>query len=316
MRLVNTRLLKEDVLFRASEPLTGSAWNSKTVDYLNRVYGTLAAGASEFLPEYIEDWWWMRLQGVLNLEPTYRTGTVQVTKGSTAITFSPAPSMSLQGRRLKVQGHPDLSIIETHTAGITTAALDEPYTGPSATTSFDAMKVVYTLDAAVECLISPIIGFRDSNRISGMPPEQMDDLFPLRTLEPGEPVAFTLENDTTVRFSHGGRVDGLQMRVEYRYRPILDELEDSVDSIPVIPIKWRHLLSDMALVYVFLDKNDDRSNATALAARTGLAAMLKENRRKNIKIDKYVGHIFPRAAGQPNTRDNLRQTSSGVTFDF
>jgi hypothetical protein len=50
----------------------------------------------------------------------------------------------------------------------------------------------------------------------------------------------------------------------------------------------------MALVYVLLDKNDDRSNAAALGARTGLAAMLKENRRRSVKIDQNAGHIKPR----------------------
>ena len=45
MPLSNTRELKEDVLFRAGESLTGSAWNTKVIDYLNRVYRTLASGA-------------------------------------------------------------------------------------------------------------------------------------------------------------------------------------------------------------------------------------------------------------------------------
>jgi hypothetical protein len=88
------------------------------------------------------------------------------------------------------------------------------------------------------------------------------------------------------------------MRIEYRYRKIVDDLVDDVNSIPIVPLEWRHLLSDMALTYVMLEKNDDRSNAIALSARTGLAAMLKENRRQLTKMGgKFTGKIMPRQTG-------------------
>jgi hypothetical protein len=55
-----------------------------------------------------------------------------------------------------------------------------------------------------------------------------------------------------------------------------------------------HILGDMALTYLLIDKNDDRSNAVALSARTGLAAMLKENRRRLAKMDPNIGRIITR----------------------
>jgi hypothetical protein len=311
----NTRELKEDVLFRASEPgSSASQWNIPVVDYLNRVYRTLVAGASEFLPEYVEDWWWMRREGAFVLEPSYRTGTVAVVQNSDGITFSPAPGSSLAGRRLRVREHPDIFIIQTHTAGLAAATLDLPYTGRTGSFEFDAMKVMYELPEAVEEIISPIVFYRDRSNLFGLPPDRMDQLYPLRSLEPGTPEAFSLENTRTLRVSHGGRTDGYSMRVDYRYRPVVEILEDTEDSIPIVPLQWRHLLADMALVYVMLDKNDDRSNATALAARTGLAAMIKENRRKYNKMDQYAGHIFPR--GGPVGDRNMRRTENGAMFDF
>lgn len=315
MPLANARELKEDVLFRASEPLTGSQWDAKTMDYLNRVYRTLSTGASEFLPEYVEDWWWMRQEGNLLLEPAYQTGTLSLVNGSAAVTFSPAPAASMAGRRLRIKSSvapPDLFIIQAHTAGLGPATLDTVYTGETnVAATFDAMKTEYTLSALVQVLMSPIVAFQGTDRIYGIAPERMDELFPLSRLRPGVPEAFALEDERTVRFSHGGRNDGKQMRVEYRYRPFVTDLTDSLLSIPLVPTQWMHVLSDMALVYVLLDKNDDRSNAAALGARTGLAAMLKENRRRAVKMDYLAGHIAPRQRRWGSNRGPLR-TESGL----
>jgi hypothetical protein len=313
--LANARELKQDVLFRASEPLTGSQWDAKVMDYLNRVYRTLSTGASEFLPEFVEDWWWMRQDAVLMLEPNYNTGLVAVTQGSTSITFTPAPASSLAGRRLRVKPSgtrtPDLYVIAAHTGGAGAATLDGNYTSDTnAAAPFDAMKTEYTLAAAVQVLMSPIVVFQEPNRLYGISPERMDELFPLARLVPGIYQAFALENEQVVRFSHGGRNDGKQTRAEYRYRPFITDLTDSTGSIPLVPTQWMHVLSDMALVYVLLDKNDDRSNAAALGARTGLAAMLKENRRRAVKIDYRAGHIAPRQTR--NLRRGPLRTDSGL----
>ena len=83
MALLSGRDLKEDVLFRASEPVTGtSQWDEKAMDYINRAYNTLSSGASEFLPEYIEDWWWLRGSGSMLLDPVHQDGTITLTDGT------------------------------------------------------------------------------------------------------------------------------------------------------------------------------------------------------------------------------------------
>jgi hypothetical protein len=136
--------------------------------------------------------------------------------------------------------------------------------------------------------------FADREQVMGMTPERMDELYPISRLTVGVPEAFALENETQIRFSHGGDDEGRFLRVEYDYRPKVVDLTDSPTSIPLVPSQWMHLLADFALVYIMMDKNDDRSNAVALAGRTGLGAMLKENRRRLIKIDKNAGKIIVR----------------------
>jgi hypothetical protein len=293
--LSNTKELKEDVLFRASEPLVGSKWDTKVIGYLNRCYRTLATGASEFLPEYVEDWWWLRGTDVLNLDPVYSDGGVNLTKNSTAVTFNPAPPDSLVGRRLVMEGFPDIPIISAHVAGNVSAVIDKPWTGDDIISGpFEAMKTVYTLSTAVQVITGPMSVFRDHERIHGMSPERMNELYPLARLSAGVPAAFCLETETQIRFSHGGDSEGDYIRVEYNYRPKVVDLTDNLTSIPLVPAQWMHLLTDMALVYMLLDKNDDRSNAVALAARTGLGAMLKENRRRSAKVDATAGKIITR----------------------
>lgn len=314
MPYASTRDLKEDVLFRAGEELTGSNWDGKVIDYLNRVQRSLCSGASEFLPEYVEDWWWLRESGVLTLIPAVTTGTVALTQGSAAITFSSPPALSSQGYRLRVAGHPEIFSILTHAGGVGAATLDSVYTGPTLPlAAFTLMKVEYDLDAAVASITGPMIGFRYNPSIEGLSPERMDVMWPLGELTTGIPQAFALEDNDRVRFSHGGRTDGFSMRVEYRYRPKVTELIDSTGDFSIVPLEWRHILSDMALTHVMLDKNDDRSNAIALAARTALAGMLKENRRRIPKMSGNAGAIFPRQhnMGWGSQRGPLR-TESGL----
>lgn len=313
MPYISTRDLKLDVLHRVSEGQNSTDYGEKAVDYLNRTYNTLCAGASEFLPEYVDDWWWLRRKAVLTLPPVKSVGTIAVIQDSASATLTNAPADSVVGYRLQIEGHSESYEILSHTAATTALTLDSPYTGlTSAASAYKLMKVTHQLDAEVQALISPMFGYRGESKIIGISPERMDEEFPIPRLQTGVPEAFALEDERTIRFSHGGRTDGQSMRVEYRYRPIVEPLVDSSNSIPLIPLHWRHILSDMAVTYIFLDKNDDRSNAIALAARTGLAGMLKENRRRLAKMGGgTLGLIRPRAGGRYNYRGPLR-TEAGL----
>jgi hypothetical protein len=290
----NTRQIKEDVLFRGGEPIAGSQFDAKVVDYINRVYFAIASGASEFLSEYIDDWWWLRASDSLVLEPRL-LGQVAVTNGSTSITFGASIADSMVGRILKVDGHADMFTIASHTGGTADATLDIAYTGltnPAA--DYTLMKTVYTLNASVAALIGPMRLYVEPYRIDGMAPEGLDLNYPPQHLQPGVPRVYALENEQQVRFSHGGRTDGLKMRVEYRYRPVVASLTDDVSSVPLMPNQWRHILADGALTMLFLDKNDDRSQGAAVSTRSGLLGMLKENRRRFTKIDTTLARIYPR----------------------
>lgn len=301
-------------LFRAGEIAGSSDWDAPAIDYLNRNYLLLCAGASELLSENVEDWWWLRERGVLTLLPVYRDGTVSLTKDSSSITFTPAPAIDLTGRRLKLIGHPDIFLIQTHSPGAAAATLDSPYTGDTNTANeFQAMKTTYTLASAVSAIISPVISFRENPQIMGMQPERMDLLYPLGRLQPGVPQAFALDNTQTVRFSHGGMLENdRSMRMEYRYRPAVTELQNISTSIPLLPIQYRPILVEMILIQLYSDKNDDRITIATSAARAGLQAMAHENKRQLIKMDGTTGAIITRPGQTWRHYDRQLRTESGL----
>lgn len=309
--LADTQALINDALFRAGEIPGASEWDTKVVDYINREYRALCSGAHEFLPEYISDWWWMRSSGVFTLLPTYSTGTIDIVQDSLNANLSIAPSISLQGYRLKIDTEPDVYVIANHTPLTFGITLDSQYTGPTNTAAtFTAMKTSYTLAANVNSLMSPMTTFRD-NPIMGFTPERMDTLFPRNSISAGIPQAFCLEDERTIRFDRAGRSDGMGMRVEYHYRPAVVDLVNSPLDFPLVPLQYRHVLSDMALVYLYMDKNDDRLTAVGTSARSTLGAMAKENTRRLTKMDLTVGKIFPRQGNQRRFHNALR-TEQGL----
>jgi hypothetical protein len=312
--------LVNDVLFRAGESQSAgaSAFRTKALDYLNRVYRTLCAGASEFLPEgvTVADWWWLRDSAVLTLLPITTAGTVDVTEGDDDIVFSSPPDVSVVDYRIRFDNHPELFKIATHTAMVGDATLDSPYTGESnSAIGYKLMKVEYALSVSVAALISPMIGYRGNCRINGISPEAMDRNFPLPELQPGVPTMFSLEDSQLVRFNFGGRTDGKSMRVEYRFRPTVTDLTDSGSSVPLVPLEYRHVLADMALPYLVRDKNDSRDQSCALSARAALQAMYNENVRRLKRMDLNIGHIFPRQGGRygsPNLGERPLRTDTGL----
>lgn len=308
MPYVTAQDIISNALFGAGETVGSSRWDSTAYDYLNRAYKAIANGKSEFLPEFIHDWWWLRDRGVLTINPVI-TGTVAVTNADTAITFSSAPSISFAGRRIRIGNTPDVFKVAAHTGGATDATLDSEYTGDtSSAESYTAMQFTYSLESDVNAIMSPITTFTYNPTIYGLTPERMDRLFPLVNMRGGIPRAFSLEDTRTIRLSHGGRTDGKTMRFEYIFRPEITTLISS--SEPLMPEADRHVLADAVKYQVMMDKNDNRASGVGAAVRASLAAMARDNRRRLAKMDDRAGKIIPRQGSRHGI-----QTESGLVID-
>ena len=70
------------------------------------------------------------------------------------------------------------------------------------------------------------------------------------------------------------------MRVEYDYIKRPAALANTPLEEPLVPLEHRHVIADLALAYLFMDKNDSRAAQVLQLAQAGLVTMAGENRAR------------------------------------
>lgn len=308
--------IKEDVLFRGSEPTDGTSdFDSRIIPLLNRAYRVIWTGGQEFDPDINEKWLWLLAtqRAVITLEPANSVGSAAVTNDSNSVTLSNTPSSAhAPGWYFKVDDHSDIFEIQAHAVPADPLTLDSPYTGNTASAaSFKVFKTEYSLATDVLYVVGPMRVYRDSReRVHGMDEISMEREWPLRTITRGVPRNFAQIGDNQVRFSHyGGATAGDKIRVDYQYLRKAADLASGSDE-PLIPLQHRSVLANLTLFYLYQDKSDDRAEGMGLQAREGLRAMAKDNRYRLSIMTGELGRIYPR----PNRRRDLAplRTESGV----
>jgi len=137
----------------AGETTNGtSAYESDALDYLNRVHMAIVTGGTipigkDSTVEIDETWPWAKSLKplILELQPKIDTGTVTLTQGSEVGAFSSAPSVSVTGWYLRVNGREEVLRIGAHTAASTAFEIDGSYPDASGTLNFTLFKLDYTL---------------------------------------------------------------------------------------------------------------------------------------------------------------------------
>ncbi len=321
-----------DTLFRANEPTDGTSdYAAEVLVYLNRAYEQVYGGGSEIDPSVNEDWNWLRASspGKINLLPPYTTGTASVTQGSSTVTLSVAPTISLTGYNLKVNTNSaftDMHEVHAHTASTSTLTLFDTYTGPTdAAATFTFSKVSYELATDILKLVSPMRVFRpgsygmDTYKIYGCELDELEERYPLALLETGVPELFAyagqsgvlIQTGVRVRFSHSGPLDPTDLiRVEYEYMRRPPELTSpGTSEEPRLPLHRRRILADIALAYLLGAKNDERSVLALEMAARSLKGMQRDNRRVRITNTAHNFRLFPRDTDR--RRPGPLRTSSG-----
>jgi hypothetical protein len=351
MALITTDDLKADALWRAGEPTDGSSdYDSKVMDHMQSVYdtfvngGTLgtkdvaqAAGLYEHLVDIpTTDWMWLRKfppyafnttpaiigsSASVPLNQGTQIGTVTVTNGSTTITFSVAPAVSVQGWRLKLltQGggipNPPITVprIVSHTAGATTATLDAAWNQETQTVNnFVIYQAEYSMpsDFVRFCEAWMVqggwVGGSAQPRLDVGSYEQVMNLFPLGGYNQGPPNA-------AGRLSTGvlmvNRWDTFSYRIEGSYIFQPDTLAIGVAQEPLIPVRYRHALSIGAAMLVALDKVDSRTHELSSAFREILVHMGNETRHEQKAGSEKAGRHLYR---QGRAGRGLKRTTSGL----
>ena len=120
--------------------------------YLNQIHDTVITGGNELEIDVDESWTWARARRpiILNLNPPVTAGSVTLTQGSTAGTFSTAPQVnaanaSVEGWYLKPTNGPEVYRIIQHTSGLTTFSLDCAFPQANYASTFMCFQLEYDL---------------------------------------------------------------------------------------------------------------------------------------------------------------------------
>lgn len=300
----------DDMLRRAGESTSGnSKYEARALIYLNRTYRSLAQGGLEFDKKKIRDWWWLYTQGNLILQPIKTNGTVSVTQNNTAATLSAVNAATLAGYFFKVDGWPDVFKVSTHTAGTAALALDSVYTGDTnATATYTLWKLDYDLAADFSRLMTPFRRHQSTaDEVYGMDIREFQSENPLSQMQTGVPDRFCFVDHNTVRFNAKGDADGDYIRLDYFYIKTVTDLTDSNTEEPAVPLQYRHVLSDLGLYFLLVDKESPKAEGILAQAMAGLNAMQMEQDSRMPRMG-FPGRILPRGNGR--ARKQL-QTSSG-----
>lgn len=303
----------DDVLFRSGEKTDGSSdFNAAALRYVNRAYQAVWMGGTEFDSTINDTWWWLRTEGTIVMDVPITTGTVSVTNGSTTATLSSSPAASMAGWFFKVTDAPNVFRVSAHTAGTDTLTLEANYTdSTNATATYKLFRVEYDLPSAAIKIIDPMTAYKDNYyEITGDSLRNIERQWPLNLVESGVPSRFAMVDSNTIRFNRSGTADATNgVKIDYNYLTRPDDLTDSGSEEPLIPIEYRRVLSDIALFWLYFDKNDDRAEGVGAAAKSLLRAMSRENRSRWANWGDYAT-IKPRLS-RPERIRPLR-TETGV----
>ena len=307
--------LVRDILFRGGETLTGTSdFGDEAVKLLNRAYQAICSGGSEIDPDCNEHWTWLRKStpGVLILEPS-REGQATVANNSSLATLTAIVADSLIDWHIKFADDSEWYRIQAHDAGTDLITLDSVYTAGAGTKEYLVVKLEYALASDVDLLISPMKAYKDArSQIDGVSMQQLEGDWPLWSLGQGVPRAFALAGPQRVRFSHyPGPEDTDRIRIEYNYHVLPTPLINDSTSIPLVPRQHRKLLADVALMYLYMEKNDTRYGDLLAVSRTGLRGMMNESKRSRIVYSPGFGRIYARQSDRHSLDGPLR-TESGL----
>lgn len=284
--------LVSDILFRSGEPTDGSSdFQAAALQYLNRAYQALWMGGTEVDPQVNENWWWLLKEGQILTTAKIATGTVSVTNGSASITFSSAPASSVADFQFIVStGSLETYKILTHTGGSTAATLDTIFLGTTnAAASYTLFQIDYATANDVLRLATPM-RLTQSNlsgssysrpgrnyQVLGLSNRELEEGFPMSLIVDGIPRFFAQMNEQKVRFDQR---TATRVRIDYLYLQRPADLTNSGTEEAVVPVQYRKLLADIALMFLFIDKNDNRANMLSIIAKSGVRGMALENRMR------------------------------------
>lgn len=308
----NTKDILKNVLQACGEVTDGSSeLHQVALLYINRVYKNVLAASNVFDVDIGEPWTWARARDKrsLILEPSYSDGTVSLTNGLTAGTFSTPPAASQKDRWLKVPDQPTYYQIAAHTGGAGPFTIDAPYLEPtSGALGFESIPIIYDLGPQILRLVEPFRVYQDNGNDFLFGDEDREGKIysvDITTLRREWPLKFLVQRSTPTRFAIKFRSDtefliefngypDSQIKVDLDLIDIPAPLTDDTNSIPIIPIESRDVLTYGASFFLLEDKEDDKAQVFFALAKSELKKLLEAEKRSVTHTTKNKGKLLPR----------------------
>lgn len=206
-------------------------------------------------------WPFMLAEEIVQTVTDITTGTVSINAGDTALTFSSAPTVSVQDRYIQLETTNDWYKITSHTAASTSATISPAYVGSSNLTSgtYTVRKLLYTTTTPMmqildmKQLITPV-------RLISQSPRGVDFFMPLY-YDAGNPYYYVMSSPTSTgaqQFSFILSPDSV-MNIMVRGVKVLSDMSADADT-PVIPAPWHDAIINIAAFYGFKSLDDDRAD--------------------------------------------------------
>ncbi len=316
--LSNGTTILDSVMNELRIPVSNLTERTKIQAVVNGVYSDVCAKS---------DWWWLQRQTTLNTAPKITTGTVSVTEGSAAITFSTAPTLyslniSVEAYVFAVTSNAldsqAVYFIDTHTSGTTAATLDAGYTGGTDTAAaYRLYRVQYNLpDDCAKLLQVKRYGRRDPLQRIGI-----EDLNYLRmnTLREGKPEVYSIFDFKTTNDVSDRRLLQIWPYPDQAYRMELWYKQMSANDITTdldLPIDFQQVLiyGGLARSYAIFLNDLDRSSFFQSLFNDVMALMVQQQRE--YASDKPGVAIDMRMYRNAPTRSRVGGRSLGPYFDI
>lgn len=226
-------------------------------------------------------WPWAKKEppGVFATVDEYTTGSIAVTKGSTTITFSEAPTgLSFATRKFMVDGDEVVYRIAAHTESALTATLDLAYLGTSSTaTTYHVFQDEYNLDST---FLAPIRKqfLRDAHgryAVDLVGEDELSAQHPYPGTGSTQARYCCFVADQRIRL-YPWPTEARRYEYAYIYHPGVLSFDGSgADDTPIIqPAEDRVVLALYGIGNLLLDKNDDRAEAYLQGAGAKLQSMM------------------------------------------
>lgn len=249
------------------------SYDSTIQSDLTKIKRWLNMGVQYICGKYL--WPFMLAEEIVQTVTDITTGTVSMAAGGITITFTNAPSISVQDRYIQF---PDTSTdwykITDHTASSLTATISPPFVGTSTYNNG-----TYTIRKLLYSTTTPLIQILDMKqlvtpvRLVSQSPRSTDFFMPLY-YDPGATYYYimsTPNSSGTQQFSLLPSPDTVFNLMVRGVKNLTDMSSDT--DVPIIPIPWHDAIINVASYYGFQSLDDTRAEAELVIAEKRIADM-------------------------------------------